>query len=77
MQTVPASKFSFPHKIKKFAAGILVAGSITPQIEIANALGPLYLPLSDIRYEQVELCDGKPPIMPGQKAVRSINTHRN
>ena len=73
LSEISASKIGFGHqlrKVQRFSAGLFVAGALTPQIYAANALGPLSLPLSNIKYQQVDLCDGKPPIMPGQKAVR-------
>lgn len=67
------SASSFAHQLKKvqrLGAGLLVAGTLSPLS--ASAFGPLGMPLSNIRYEQVELCDGRPPIMPGQKAMEGL-----
>eukprot|EP01041_Mallomonas_annulata_P007699 gene7699-15755_t len=37
-----------------------------------NAFGPVEVSLSNLKYKQVELCDGKKPIMPGQKAAQGL-----
>jgi hypothetical protein len=38
----------------------------------ANAFGPQDVDLKIVSYKQVELCDGKKPIMPGQKAAEGL-----
>ena len=37
-----------------------------------NAFGPVEVPLKVISYKQVELCNGKKPLMPGQKAMEGL-----
>ena len=67
-----ASKFSFATSLRsaqRFAAGFAVASALAPNIDAANAFGPVEMTLSNINYKQVELCGGKKPIMPGQKAM--------
>jgi len=100
LQLISISAATFTHHVKRvqrFGAGLLLAGTLSPIS--AHAFGPLGMPLSNIRYEQVEvsvwcqnsckykllcheinllgisllqLCDGKPPIMPGQKAMEGL-----
>jgi len=37
--------------------------------QVAHAVGPTQVQLSITSYKAVELCDGRKPIMPGQKAM--------
>jgi len=58
---------------KNIAASMI--GLILPLITIQQpsyAYGPQDVDLKIIGYKQVELCDGKKPIMPGQKAAEGL-----
>jgi hypothetical protein len=39
---------------------------------VAYAVGPTQVPLTITSYKAVELCDGRKPIMPGQKAMEGL-----
>ena len=56
---------------KKISAGILSFALISSPV---LAFGPVEIKLSNIKYKPVELCNGKKPIMPGQKAMEGIKT---
>lgn len=42
------------------------------QQSVAYAVGPTQVPLTITSYKAVELCDGRKPIMPGQKAMEGL-----
>ena len=64
---------TFLKKLRSVSIGILASGILNSNnIDIVNAFGPVEMTLSDITYKQVELCDGKKPIMPGQKAAEGL-----
>lgn len=48
--------------------GVITASSLMP----ASALGPVDMTVEIKDYKQVELCDGRKPIMPGQKAAQGL-----
>ncbi len=52
-------------------AGALVIASST-LLQPVHAFGPQEIILSDLKYKQVELCNGQKPIMPGQKAMEGL-----
>lgn len=55
------------------AAASLVQVPVIPQLQPAHAFGPVEMKdLKIKKYENVELCDGKKPIMPGQKAMEGL-----
>lgn len=45
------------------------SSSLLSQQSVAYAVGPTQVPLTITSYKAVELCDGRKPIMPGQKAM--------
>ena len=53
-------------------AGSIVSTSLYP-LSAANAVGPTQVQLTITGYKQVELCDGRKPIMPGQKAMEGLS----
>ena len=57
-----------------FSTTNLLPPSLSPtsflsQQSVAYAVGPTQVPLTITSYKAVELCDGRKPIMPGQKAM--------
>ena len=56
--------------ILKYSLASLMFNALSPIN--ANAFGPVEVPLKIISYKQVELCNGKKPIMPGQKAMEGL-----
>lgn len=46
--------------------------SLLSQQSVAYAVGPTQVPLTITSYKAVELCDGRKPIMPGQKAMEGL-----
>lgn len=49
--------------------------SLLSQQSVAYAVGPTQVPLTVTSYKAVELCDGRKPIMPGQKAMEGIDDY--
>jgi hypothetical protein len=63
--------FSKPWKaIATISASAMLSSSFINQP--AFAFGPADVPISVLNYKQVELCDGRKPIMPGQKAAEGL-----
>ena len=56
---------TFSKRIQRFAAGVISAGVLGTNVGAAHAFGPIDLNLKINSYKNVELCDGKKPIMPG------------
>lgn len=56
--------------LASIGASALLSSSYT--IPSAIAFGPADVPISVLNYKQVELCDGRKPIMPGQKAAEGL-----
>ena len=54
------------------ASSALVIGSLGPMGLPAHAFGPINMDMTVKDYKQVELCNGKKPIMPGQKAMEGL-----
>lgn len=50
----------------------LSSTSFLSQHSVAYAVGPTQVPLTITSYKAVELCDGRKPIMPGQKAMEGL-----
>ena len=50
----------------------LSSTSFLSQQSVAYAVGPTQVPLTITSYKAVELCDGRKPIMPGQKAMEGL-----
>ena len=58
---------------KCMVGGVCAASFLFPSLSApANAFGPLNMDLNIIGYKPVELCNGKKPIMPGQKAAEGL-----
>ena len=58
---------------KSVATASLLQLPISPILQPAQAFGPVEMKDFKIKnYENVELCDGKKPIMPGQKAMEGL-----
>jgi hypothetical protein len=60
-----------------FSTTNLLPPSLSPtsflsQHSVAYAVGPTQVPLTITSYKAVELCDGRKPIMPGQKAMEGL-----
>lgn len=55
-------------------ASCIASTSLLP-LSPANAVGPTQVQLTITGYKQVELCDGRKPIMPGQKAMEGNVLH--
>lgn len=53
------------------AGGLLLGLSSVP-LDRANAFGPIDVEIKISSYKPVELCNGKKPIMPGQKAMEGL-----
>lgn len=59
--------------IQKFTKASLLYGLIScVSLSNVNAFGPVEIPLKIISYKQVDLCNGKKPTMPGQKAMEGL-----
>ena len=63
----PKKLFGF--QTKKVAATVIGFGLF---VYPAYAYGPVEIPLKNFKYKVVELCDGRKPIMPGQKAMEGL-----
>lgn len=62
-------------QLRKSVASTVAVGalSLSPFFSsVSHALGPRDMDLSIIDYKRVELCDGRKPIMPGQKAADGL-----
>lgn len=55
--------------IKKIGVSSCIAFGLGNAV---NAIGPTEITLFNLSYKQVELCDGRKPIMPGQKAAQGL-----
>ena len=67
-----ASKMSFLQRCQRFTATSIITASTLYHPHSVDAFGPVEMTLSDITYKTVELCNGKKPIMPGQKAMEGL-----
>lgn len=50
----------------------LASSLVTTSLQPVHAFGPVNMELKITNYNQVELCNGKKPIMPGQKAAEGL-----
>lgn len=58
---------------KKVISSLLISTLIAfPQMYPVDAFGPINMELKVTSYKPVELCNGKKPIMPGQKAAEGL-----
>lgn len=63
----------FPKKVISQGMTCLSVGLLTTSLALpVNAFGPQSLEMQIKSYKQVELCNGKKPIMPGQKAAEGL-----
>mmetsp|Transcript_7531 Transcript_7531/g.12520 ORF Transcript_7531/g.12520 Transcript_7531/m.12520 type:complete len:217 (+) Transcript_7531:116-766(+) len=53
-------------------AAVLSGGFVPGLMHPASALGPTEVDLKITGFKRVELCDGRKPIMPGQKAMEGL-----
>ena len=68
------SSFS-PQRIRKVAATAAIFSSLSSSAIFPSrsyGIGPTEIPIEIANYKQVELCDGRKPIMPGQKAAQGL-----
>jgi hypothetical protein len=67
----PISFRSFS-KVFKSVASLGISASLYTFPASTHAFGPIEITLENMKYKQVDLCNGKKPIMPGQKAMEGL-----
>ena len=65
-KSLPKGAF-FKQLMKK--AAISTTALLMPILQDAKAFGPVEMPVTITSYKQVELCNGKKPVMPGQVKI--------